>query len=103
MGPKSFENSLFVGVSPIMIAPSVSSWSFLLQCKEHGAKICRYGAPGKGNTLLYHCGIGTESWRHEGRVVGLRTKQYYTGAATRIFVLYLSYKANVITDLFFGL
>jgi SAM-dependent methyltransferase len=34
--------------------------SFLIQCKEHGAKVCGYGAPGKGNTLLNYCGIGTD-------------------------------------------
>ena len=34
--------------------------SFLIQCKEKGAKICGYGAPGKGNTLLNFCGIGTD-------------------------------------------
>ena len=34
--------------------------SFLIQCKEKGAKICGYGAPGKGNTLLNYCGIGTD-------------------------------------------
>lgn len=34
--------------------------SFLIQCKEEGAKICGYGAPGKGNTLLNYCGIGTD-------------------------------------------
>jgi SAM-dependent methyltransferase len=34
--------------------------SLLVQCKEHGAKICGYGAPGKGNTLLNYCGIGTD-------------------------------------------
>jgi hypothetical protein len=33
---------------------------FLIQCKERGAKICGYGAPGKGNTLLNYCGIGTD-------------------------------------------
>jgi C-methyltransferase C-terminal domain len=32
----------------------------LTQCKEEGAKICGYGAPGKGNTLLNYCGIGTD-------------------------------------------
>ena len=31
--------------------------SFLIQCKERGAKLCGYGAPGKGNTLLNYCGI----------------------------------------------
>jgi hypothetical protein len=34
--------------------------SFLIECKEKGAKICGYGAPGKGNTLLNYCGIGTD-------------------------------------------
>jgi hypothetical protein len=34
--------------------------SFLIGCKEQGAKICGYGAPGKGNTLLNYCGIGTD-------------------------------------------
>jgi SAM-dependent methyltransferase len=34
--------------------------SFLIQCKEQGAKICGYGAPGKGNTLLNYCSIGTD-------------------------------------------
>jgi SAM-dependent methyltransferase len=34
--------------------------SFMIQCKEQGAKICGYGAPGKGNTLLNYCGIGTD-------------------------------------------
>jgi len=33
--------------------------SFLIQAKEKGARICGYGAPGKGNTLLNYCGIGT--------------------------------------------
>jgi SAM-dependent methyltransferase len=34
--------------------------SFLIECKEKGAKICGYGAPGKGNTLLNYCGVGTD-------------------------------------------
>jgi SAM-dependent methyltransferase len=34
--------------------------SFLIQCKEAGARLCGYGAPGKGNTLLNYCGIGTD-------------------------------------------
>jgi hypothetical protein len=34
--------------------------SLLIDCKEQGAKICGYGAPGKGNTLLNYCGIGTD-------------------------------------------
>jgi hypothetical protein len=34
--------------------------SFLIGCKEQGARLCGYGAPGKGNTLLNYCGIGTD-------------------------------------------
>jgi hypothetical protein len=34
--------------------------SFLIKCKQQGAKICGYGAPGKGNTLLNYCGIGQD-------------------------------------------
>lgn len=34
--------------------------SFLIQCKNQGARICGYGAPGKGNTLLNYCSIGTD-------------------------------------------
>jgi hypothetical protein len=34
--------------------------SFLIECKKNGAKLCGYGAPGKGNTLLNYCGIGTD-------------------------------------------
>jgi SAM-dependent methyltransferase len=33
---------------------------FLISVKERGARICGYGAPGKGNTLLNYCGIGTD-------------------------------------------
>jgi hypothetical protein len=34
--------------------------SFLIAAKEEGKIICGYGAPGKGNTLLNYCGIGTD-------------------------------------------
>ncbi|MRG54238.1 methyltransferase domain-containing protein [Phyllobacterium sp. SYP-B3895] len=34
--------------------------SFLIKAKEEGKSICGYGAPGKGNTLLNYCGIGTD-------------------------------------------
>jgi SAM-dependent methyltransferase len=33
---------------------------FLIDCKEKGARLCGYGAPGKGNTLLNYCAIGTD-------------------------------------------
>lgn len=34
--------------------------SFLISVKDEGKTICGYGAPGKGNTLLNYCGIGTD-------------------------------------------
>ena len=34
--------------------------SFLIAAKEQGKRICGYGAPGKGNTLLNFCGVGTD-------------------------------------------
>lgn len=34
--------------------------SFLIRLKEMRKSICVYGAPGKGNTLLNYCGIGTD-------------------------------------------
>jgi hypothetical protein len=33
---------------------------FLIDAKNKGKMICGYGAPGKGNTLLNYCGIGTD-------------------------------------------
>lgn len=33
---------------------------FLIRAKLEGKKICGYGAPGKGNTLLNYCGIRTD-------------------------------------------
>ncbi len=34
--------------------------SLLICIKNQGKRICGYGAPGKGNTLLNYCGIGTD-------------------------------------------
>jgi SAM-dependent methyltransferase len=34
--------------------------SFLIEVKNNGKSIAGYGAPGKGNTLLNYCGIGTD-------------------------------------------
>jgi C-methyltransferase C-terminal domain/Methyltransferase domain len=34
--------------------------SLLIAAKDEGKVICGYGAPGKGNTLLNYCGIGTD-------------------------------------------
>ncbi|MCI0600086.1 MAG: class I SAM-dependent methyltransferase [Beijerinckiaceae bacterium] len=34
--------------------------ALLSKAKDEGKTICGYGAPGKGNTLLNYCGIGTD-------------------------------------------
>ncbi len=34
--------------------------AFLIAAKNEGKRVCGYGAPGKGNTLLNYCGIGTD-------------------------------------------
>lgn len=34
--------------------------AFLISVKNEGKRICGYGAPGKGNTLLNYCAIGTD-------------------------------------------
>jgi SAM-dependent methyltransferase len=34
--------------------------AFLIEAKNSGKSICGYGAPGKGNTLLNYCAIGTD-------------------------------------------
>jgi hypothetical protein len=34
--------------------------SYLIAVKDEGNVVCGYGAPGKGNTLLNYCGIGTD-------------------------------------------
>ena len=34
--------------------------AFLIKAKDEGKRICGYGAPGKGNTLLNYCGIGKD-------------------------------------------
>ncbi|MFC5729972.1 MULTISPECIES: class I SAM-dependent methyltransferase [Nocardioides] len=34
--------------------------AFLLQCQRDGRTVVAYGAPGKGNTLLNHCGIRSD-------------------------------------------
>jgi hypothetical protein len=34
--------------------------AFLIQAKDEAKRVAGYGAPGKGNTLLNYCGIGTD-------------------------------------------
>ena len=38
----------------------VQMLSTLIKAKQEGKRICGYGAPGKGNTLLNYAGIGTD-------------------------------------------
>ena len=33
---------------------------FLISCQRTGMRVAGYGAPGKGNTLLNHCGIRSD-------------------------------------------
>ena len=37
--------------------------SFLVDCSRRGLSVVGYGAPGKGNTLLNHCGIRADLLR----------------------------------------
>lgn len=34
--------------------------AFLIEARNAGKKVCGYGAPGKGNTLLNYCAIGPD-------------------------------------------
>lgn len=36
---------------------------FLIECSRTGKTVVNYGAPGKGNTLLNHCGVRTDQIR----------------------------------------
>jgi hypothetical protein len=89
----------------------------LLQCliglKENGAKICAYGAPAKGTTLLNYCGIGTDfidftvdrSVEKQGRTMPGTTISILEPEAIRSakpdFVLILPWNlsAEIMTDL----
>ena len=59
--------------------------SFLIKAKDEGKTICGYGAPGKGNTLLNYCGIGTDfldftvdrnPYKHGRQTPGMRIPIY---------------------------
>ncbi len=53
--------------------------SFLIDCKDKGKRICGYGAPGKGNTLLNYCGIGTDLVAYTVDRSGLKTGRLTPG------------------------
>ncbi|KQX62950.1 SAM-dependent methyltransferase [Angustibacter sp. Root456] len=45
------------GFAPVVAAARNDFVEFLIARAREGAKVAGYGAPGKGNTLLNHCGI----------------------------------------------
>jgi SAM-dependent methyltransferase len=58
---RGFENiDTYATFSPQVHRTKRQLLSFLIKIKDNGAKLCGYGAPGKGNTLLNYCGIGTD-------------------------------------------
>jgi len=50
----------YLKFAPKVHATKRNLLSFLIECKKQGKRICGYGAPGKGNTLLNYCGIGVD-------------------------------------------
>ncbi|BAQ15681.1 methyltransferase, putative [Methyloceanibacter caenitepidi] len=50
----------YVGFSDKVERTKRELLSFLIAAKNEGKRICGYGAPGKGNTLLNYCGIGPD-------------------------------------------
>lgn len=50
----------YAGFSARVKATKRKLLSFLIEAKNAGKKVCGYGAPGKGNTLLNYCGIGAD-------------------------------------------
>lgn len=51
---------VYLGFSERVKATKRKLLTFLIEAKEAGKSIVAYGAPGKGNTLLNYCGIGTD-------------------------------------------
>jgi SAM-dependent methyltransferase len=54
------DQAVYMKFGPKVHATKRKLLSFLIDCKNRGERICGYGAPGKGNTLLNYCGIGTD-------------------------------------------
>jgi SAM-dependent methyltransferase len=87
--------------------------SFLIRCKEEGAKLCGYGAPGKGNTLLNYCGIGTDfldftvdrnPYKHGRLTPGMRIPIYPVSAIDEakpdyLFILPWNLKAEIVAQM----
>ena len=54
------ELSTYVGFADRVQRTKRELLSVLIKAKEEGKRICGYGAPGKGNTLLNYASIGTD-------------------------------------------
>jgi len=52
--------AFYAGFEDKVRASKRSLLRFLIEAKESGKRVCGYGAPGKGNTLLNYCGIGPD-------------------------------------------
>jgi SAM-dependent methyltransferase len=48
------------GFADVVAAARNDLVEFLVECHRKGATVAGYGAPGKGNTLLNHCGIRSD-------------------------------------------
>jgi SAM-dependent methyltransferase len=55
-----YEINTYTKFSPKVHQTKRQLLSFLIELKEKGARVCGYGAPGKGNTFLNYCGIGVD-------------------------------------------
>jgi C-methyltransferase C-terminal domain/Putative zinc binding domain/Methyltransferase domain len=54
------DSATYAGFSRRVAETKWQLLDLLIRCKRQGARIVGYGAPGKGNTLLNYCGIGTD-------------------------------------------
>ena len=50
----------YAGFAPQVERTKRQLLSLLIDAKEQGKSVVGYGAPGKGNTLLNYCGVGTD-------------------------------------------
>jgi hypothetical protein len=55
-----FDLNYYSGFQERVHATKRALLAFLIQAKNEGRLVAGYGAPGKGNTLLNYCGIGTD-------------------------------------------
>ncbi len=87
--------------------------ALLIRLKNEGRSICGYGAPGKGNTLLNYCGIGTDfldftvdrnPYKHGRFTPGMRIPILPVDAIERarpdyIFILPWNLKAEILRQM----